>query len=72
MTCTQCKYEWCWQCDGKYTPQHFNQGNPTGCRMFPLGFVPPRYDDEVNNLLANGMANQQIERQIWQRRRIGL
>jgi hypothetical protein len=30
-----CKYEWCFQCRGEYEINHYRQGNPTGCVMFP-------------------------------------
>eukprot|EP01017_Pseudomicrothorax_dubius_P022885 TRINITY_DN24668_c0_g1_i1.p1 TRINITY_DN24668_c0_g1~~TRINITY_DN24668_c0_g1_i1.p1 ORF type:complete len:221 (+),score=5.91 TRINITY_DN24668_c0_g1_i1:373-1035(+) len=31
MTCTICKYQWCWLCSGKYTRFHYSKGNPLGC-----------------------------------------
>ena len=31
MTCSSCKYQWCWLCEGKYTYNHYEKGN---CRGF--------------------------------------
>lgn len=27
MTCSNCKYEWCWICKGKYNPHHYDFGS---------------------------------------------
>lgn len=36
MTCGACKYQFCWLCNKKFTPDHFriNPMNPCGGRMF--------------------------------------
>jgi len=31
MTCTNCKFQWCWLCEGKYEYGHYSQGR---CRGF--------------------------------------
>ena len=31
MTCYICSFQWCWQCGGTYTPDHFVPFNPLGC-----------------------------------------
>lgn len=31
ITCSVCRYEWCWLCRGAYTPSHFSPLNPFGC-----------------------------------------
>ena len=30
MTCTNCKYQWCWLCEGSYTYGHYDQGKCKG------------------------------------------
>ena len=30
MTCTSCRYEWCWICQKEYTPNHYEEGNCEG------------------------------------------
>lgn len=31
MTCTVCRYEWCWLCGSTYSSIHFSPLNPLGC-----------------------------------------
>ena len=30
MTCTSCKYQWCWLCEGEYQYGHYNSGRCNG------------------------------------------
>ena len=34
MTCAECKYQWCWLCEGKYTQGHFEIGGPCAGLQF--------------------------------------
>ena len=34
MTCTKCKYQWCWLCNGKYTYEHYLEGKCKGYQFF--------------------------------------
>jgi len=31
MTCSICRYEWCWLCGSTYSSTHFSNLNPFGC-----------------------------------------
>ena len=39
MTCTNCKYEWCWICKGEYTPDHYDFGS----KCFGLQYTSNRF-----------------------------
>ena len=30
MTCSNCKFQWCWLCEGEYIYGHYNQGKCKG------------------------------------------
>merc|ERR1712218_758184 len=32
MTCTKCKYQWCWLCGAEFKEDHFDPWNLFGCR----------------------------------------
>ena len=34
MTCTKCKFQWCWLCNGKYTLEHYLEGKCKGYQFF--------------------------------------
>ena len=44
MTCGECKYQWCWLCNGKYTINHYKEGKCNG-----LLFYKPSNDDNPFN-----------------------
>ena len=35
ITCHKCSFEWCWLCEKKYTPGHYQRG---GCEQFSQDF----------------------------------
>ena len=34
ITCSKCKFQWCWLCNGEYTSEHYNQGKCKGFQFF--------------------------------------
>ena len=39
MTCAECKYEWCWLCEGKYSYNHFSSGRCAGLQFVHRDYV---------------------------------
>ena len=48
MTCTNCKFQWCWLCEGKYEYGHYSQGKCRG-----LQFSNARNVEEANRNRIN-------------------
>ena len=40
MTCAECKYQWCWLCEGKYTTDHFGKGQCNGMQFALRNYLP--------------------------------
>ena len=34
ITCSKCRYQWCWLCNGEYEPEHFRTGKCKGFQFF--------------------------------------
>ena len=34
MTCVECKFQWCWLCEKRYTYGHFDKGSCTGLQFY--------------------------------------
>ena len=34
MTCVECRFQWCWLCQGPYGPNHFDQGACKGLQFY--------------------------------------
>jgi len=47
MTCSNCKHQWCWICNGQYTPNHFDKLNVLGCPG--MQFTEKNNDIDVAN-----------------------
>jgi len=47
MTCGNCKFQWCWLCEGKYTYDHYSTGKCNG-----LQFVKADSLEQVKNMPA--------------------
>ena len=39
MTCTSCKYQWCWLCEGEYKYGHYNQGACNGHQFTKVNYL---------------------------------
>ena len=61
MTCTECKYQWCWLCEGEYQEGHFRRGTCNGLQFAKINFLSEKdkvpenrinYDD-LNHYLAH-------------------
>ena len=42
MTCTECKYQWCWLCEGKYQEGHFRTGQCNGLQFVKINYLSER------------------------------
>ena len=51
ITCTKCRYQWCWLCNEEYKVNHFKEGK---CRGFQ--FFQPKNDYEIK-LVMEGKIN---------------
>ena len=61
MTCTECKYQWCWLCEGEYQEGHFRRGQCNGLQFAKINFLSEKdkvpenrinYDD-LNHYFAH-------------------
>ena len=39
MTCTSCKYQWCWLCEGEYSYGHYNSGRCNGQQFTKANYI---------------------------------
>ena len=39
MTCTSCKYQWCWLCEGEYSYGHYERGVCNGHQFTKINFL---------------------------------
>mgnify|MGYP002625133919 CR=1 FL=1 len=52
MTCTSCKYQWCWLCEGEYKYGHFSQGACNGHQFTKVNYlseIKPKNNIKKNN-----------------------
>ena len=50
MTCAECKYQWCWLCEGKYDSGHFSTGKCKGLQFVRRDYVEIKFS--CRNLLS--------------------
>ena len=63
MTCAECKYQWCWLCNNKYSYNHYTQGQCKG-----LQFYKARTEKDIENILKdnpNNLNEEQRRRRAW-------
>ena len=46
MTCTECKYQWCWLCEGEYQLGHFDRGQCLGLQYSTNNYVTQEYQNK--------------------------
>ena len=63
MTCAECKYQWCWLCEGKYNSGHYTTGKCAG-QQFTKATKP---NDEISKKYINDQ-NERRRRDRWRRR----
>ena len=49
MTCTECKYQWCWLCEGEYKDGHFRTGQCNGLQFAKINFLSEKDTIVVKN-----------------------
>ena len=47
MTCVECKFQWCWLCEGEYNAEHYNVGKCKGLQFYSEGRRRRRNNNEV-------------------------
>jgi hypothetical protein len=63
MTCAECKYQWCWLCNGKYQYGHYTKGTCNG-----LQFYKPKSETDIENILKDNPHNlteKERRRRAW-------
>lgn len=43
MTCAECKYQWCWLCEGEYNSGHFSTGRCAGLQFAHRDYVEAKF-----------------------------
>ena len=63
MTCTECKFQWCWLCEGEYNENHFSTGSCNGLQFAKINYLSEK--DRVRPYLPyrlNHIARQERQR----------
>ena len=61
MTCTSCKYQWCWLCEGMYSYNHYSQGQCNGHQFTKANYiseVKKKPEPKKNSLINRNINNR--------------
>ena len=67
MTCTECKYQWCWLCEGQYEYGHYGDDGPCkGLQFKKINYLSELTKNEQARLGRRGPVknNENLERYI--------
>ena len=53
MTCTSCKYQWCWLCEGEYKYGHYTQGACNGHQFTKANYLSEVKPKVTNTYISN-------------------
>ncbi len=65
MTCVECKFQWCWLCQKKYSSQHYYQGSCKG-----LQFEKEQDEEKIKKLLEANLKKYPPPKCQWLRNAI--
>ena len=65
MTCVECKFQWCWLCQKKYSSQHYYQGSCKG-----LQFEKEQDEEKIKKLLEENLKKYPPPKCQWLRNAI--
>ena len=51
MTCAECRFQWCWICEGEYKEGHFKSGKCNGLQFERINFLSEK--DKLKSILYN-------------------
>ena len=58
ITCSKCRFQWCWLCNGEYTNEHYNTGK---CKGFQ--FFKPNDENEIQLAFEGKIELRESQRQ---------
>ena len=47
MTCSECKFMWCWLCEGEYSDIHYIHGQCKGLQFANINYLNEVYDEKA-------------------------
>ena len=62
MTCTNCKYQWCWLCEGQYSYGHYDSGTCRGYQFTKADNLEEAKKKEVTFNYSNYNFNYNFNR----------